>query len=424
MAEKAAISEQEVRIEQKVRSVFKEYRFVLLFLTLLVSSFSVSFFMLATNWYVVDYLNMEAMLGLVFFASSVPRLVFMLIGGVIADRISKAWIMFLSDVTKGVLLFGVIGLLVYDILSIWPLVALSFLFGVLDAFFWPASSAVLPETVKQEQLTRANSIVNMTRQISLIAGPVLAAAMLAFGGYVFIFAITALTLLIAGFIDVLLKRKENEEREVQVQETEGGSVFNSMKEGFQYVKGHSFLVTLMISAVFLNLFFTGPIMLGLPIFAMNVLHGNELTYSYLSGGIAGGMVLGAMLIGILNVQKKRGFISILGIAVLGLFFIGLSVSSNFWMSLTFVILIGMASSAANVPLFAVIQHYTKKEYLGRVMSLTTFAAMGLVPISYLMTSLFIAMNISIEMIMLGSSICLTLVCFTILFKAKALRAID
>lgn len=126
-------------IMEKVPSVFKEYRFVLLFLTTVVSSFSVSFFVVTTNWYIVNYLGLEAMLGLVMFASSVPRLAFMLIGGVIADRLSKPWIMFLSDFTKGILLLGVISLFLFDILSIPFLVILAFLFGVLDAFFYPAS---------------------------------------------------------------------------------------------------------------------------------------------------------------------------------------------------------------------------------------------------------------------------------------------
>ncbi|WP_368505576.1 MFS transporter [Alkalihalophilus sp. As8PL] len=423
MGEASTINETEV---VKVPSVFKEYRFVLLFLTLLVSSFSVSFFMVATNWYVVDYLGLEAMLGIVFFASSVPRLLFMLIGGVIADRMSKAWVMFLSDFLKGVLLLGVIGLLFYDAYTIWPLVALAFVFGVLDAFFWPASSAILPETVKEEQLTRANTVIDMTRQGSMIIGPLLAATMLATGGYVLIFTITAVSLIIAGVIDLLIKKKMPEKREadhskdVQRKET----MIQAIKGGLAYVRQSPFLLALMTSTIFLNFFFSGPLQLGMPLFASRILNGDEVTYAFLNGGIAVGMLLGGVGVGLLNIQRRRGLISILAMSSLGLMFLGFSLSTTFISSMFFIILLGVAISVTNIPLIAVIQSHTKREYLGRVMSLTSFASMGLLPVSYLVTSLFLAIGIAIELIMLVSAVGLAVVCFIILFKAKVLRTAD
>jgi MFS family permease len=124
-------------------SIFKNTSFLFLWMTIFASSLSVSFFMFAINWYIVDYLKLDAMLGVVLVASTVPRLLFMLIGGVIADRMSKAKVMFISDVTKGILLIGIVCLFLFDVLSIWSLVVLGFLFGVLDAFFWPASNSIL-----------------------------------------------------------------------------------------------------------------------------------------------------------------------------------------------------------------------------------------------------------------------------------------
>ncbi|MBU9714363.1 MFS transporter [Evansella tamaricis] len=427
MSEVTVALDKRVQKVPKTPSVFKEYRFVLLFLTLLVSSFSVSFFSLATNWYVVNFLGLEAMLGIVMFASSVPRLVFMLIGGVIADRVSKAWVMFISDFTKGVLLVGIIALLMFDLLAIWPLIVLAFIFGLLDAFFWPASSAILPETVKEEQLTRANSVLNMTRQASMIVGPLLAGIMLAIGGYVLIFGITAATLLIAGIIDLMMKRnmpKEERDSKQSKLGLNGGGMFASIKEGFLYVKNSSFLLALMLSAVFLNLLFSGPFMLGLPIFATHVLEGTEVTYSFLSGGIAGGMVLGSILVGVLNIKKKRGVFSIAGILALAIFCLAFSLSSSFYLNMAFVILIGAASSVANIPLLAVIQHHTEKEYLGRVMSFISFSAMGLMPISFLFTTLLLALSISIDVIMLVSASALIMVSTMIIWKGKGLRMVD
>lgn len=63
--------EQSVK-QQKASSIFLERKFLLLWLTLLASGLSVSFFLFATNWYVVDYLGLEKMLGLVFLPRRFP----------------------------------------------------------------------------------------------------------------------------------------------------------------------------------------------------------------------------------------------------------------------------------------------------------------------------------------------------------------
>lgn len=288
--------EQSVK-QQKASSIFLERKFLLLWLTLLASGLSVSFFLFATNWYVVDYLGLEKMLGLVFFASTVPRLLFMLIGGAIADRISKPWIMFISDVSKGLLLIGVVALLVFDVLSISFLIVLAFLFGILDAFFWPASGSLLPTVVNKEQLTRANSVIDMTKQATMITGPFLAAILLGSGGYIAVFAFISFSLLVAGGIDIIIKnsiKSEDQEKQETFNKNEKNNMFQSIKEGFTYVKQSTFLLSLMSTMIFLNLFFVGPFTIGMPLFARDILSGTEITYSFLNGGLAAGMLLGSL----------------------------------------------------------------------------------------------------------------------------------
>lgn len=418
--------EQSVK-QQKASSIFLERKFLLLWLTLLASGLSVSFFLFATNWYVVDYLGLEKMLGLVFFASTVPRLLFMLIGGAIADRISKPWIMFISDVSKGLLLIGVVALLVFDVLSISFLIVLAFLFGILDAFFWPASGSLLPTVVNKEQLTRANSVIDMTKQATMITGPFLAAILLGSGGYIAVFAFISFSLLVAGGIDIIIKnsiKSEDQEKQEIFNKNEKTNMFQSIKEGFTYVKQSTFLLSLMSTMIFLNLFFVGPFTIGMPLFARDILSGTEITYSFLNGGLAAGMLLGSLSIGLLNIQKKRGLISVLSIMCLSILFILLSLSDSLLVSLPIVILMGVTVACANVPLAAVIQHHTANEYLGRVMSLVTFASMGLVPISYLFTSFLLSISVPIETIMLISSSILCSMTLFVIIKVKSLREVD
>ena len=56
---------------------------------LLFSSFALAFFTFSQTWYIAKTLNLEASLGVVFVALSVPRLIFMIIGGAVADKFPK-----------------------------------------------------------------------------------------------------------------------------------------------------------------------------------------------------------------------------------------------------------------------------------------------------------------------------------------------
>ncbi|MGP4070953.1 MFS transporter [Piscibacillus sp. B03] len=405
-------------------SVFKNVNFLLFVLTFLASSFSVSFFMFTVNWYVVDFLRLEAMLGLVFFASSVPRLMFMLIGGVIADRMNRAWIMFLSDFTKGVLLIGIIALLIFDTLTIWPLIAIALIFGLLDAFFWPASSSMIPTLLKKEQLTRGNSILDTVRNILVVVGPVLAGVIIGFGSYTIMFAIVSIMLFISAFVDWLLKKRLTEDVDLTQSQEKPSTIWESIKEGFVYLKSSPFLLTLMVTIVFLNLFFSGPLQVGLPIFAKNILNGNELTFSTLSAGLAIGMLIGTILVGFLNIQKRRGIVAVGALGGMAIFFTAFSLVENLWINVALVVLMGMTVAFTNVPLSSAIQHHTEKKYIGRVMSLVQFSAMGLIPVSYLLTTLFISIGVSIDQIMLFAALALCLLSFIVLFKAKSLRELD
>ncbi|TFB18886.1 MFS transporter [Filobacillus milosensis] len=412
--------------EKEVSSIFKNKKFLLFVLTFLASSFSVSFFMFTVNWYVVDFLRLEAMLGLVFFASSVPRLMFMLIGGVIADRINRGWIMFLSDFTKGVLLIGVIGLLMFDMLSIWLLIGLALVFGLLDAFFWPASSSMLPTILKKEELTRGNSIVETVRNISIVTGPILAGVIIGFGSYTIMFAIVSGMLLISALVDWILKNKINDEelQDKSANKEKPSSIFSSIKEGLAYLKQSPFLLTLMLTVVFLNLAFAGPLQVGMPIFAKNVLGGDELTFSTLSAGLAIGMLLGTILVGVLNIRKKRGLVAVVSIGGMAIFYTAFSLIGVFWVNVALVVCIGISVSFTNVPLTAAIQHHTEEKYIGRVSSLVQFSAMGLIPISYLITTMFISLGVKIDQIMMYAALTLCVLSAIVLIKAKSLRELD
>ncbi|MEQ6390101.1 MFS transporter [Bacillaceae bacterium S4-13-58] len=412
-----AIQSKQLNVEPRV---WQNKNFLLLWAAGLLSSFGMSVFMFSQSWYVVRVLGLEASIGLIFVASSIPRLIFMLFGGAMADRMSKTKIMWLSDFTRSLIALGIVIWLLYGTVSLWSFVLCAFIFGILDAFFYPAENALIPSIVKKENLTRANSIIQMTNQSSFILGPMIAGIIISWGSYPMVFSTTAFFMLISGIFILTMKIKMNQTDPSD----ESSNILMSIKDGMKYVKQSRFLSTLLVVAVFLNLFMVGPLQMGLPLFVDNVLRGSTMDYSYLEGSLAIGMLVGSIIVGVLNVKKKRGKFMILGLGVSGMSFLMFSMTNNLWLSLIVIILFGSTFPIINIPVISSIQEIVEDNMIGRVMSLVSFASMGLIPVSYVLTSLLLGTGLNITQIMFGGAFLILMFVVVILTKIPILRDFD
>ncbi|WP_408006658.1 MFS transporter [Pseudalkalibacillus sp. A8] len=402
-------------------AIWKNRNFLLLWIAGLCSSFGLSIFMFSQSWYVVEVMNLQASLGLVFIASSIPRVLFMILGGAVADRFNKNVIMFLSDILRALVALALVVWLLLGDVTIWSFVMFALVFGILDAFFWPANGGLLPSLIDKRQLTRANSVIQMTSQSSFIVGPMLAGAIIALGSYVLSFSITAVLLVIAS-IAILLIRIEKKEETSDYKSL--SNLLFSIKEGISYVKQSVFLCSLLLFAVFINLFMVGPLQMGLPLFVKNVIGGNSLDFSYLEGSFAGGMLAGSFLVGILNIRKKRGLVVIFAVLGSGLFFALFSFTEVLWKSLVLIALLGSTFSVINIPIIAAIQSVVKQEMIGRVMSLLSMASLGLVPVSFAITSGVLSFGVDITSIMLTGASLIIVFAILVFMKVPGLRNFD
>lgn len=403
---------------KEIPSMFKNRNFLLLWGAALFSSFGISFFLFSQSWYVVNVLGLEASLGILYIAVSIPRVLFMIISGTVADRYSKTKIMFLSDFIRGLLLIGLVVWFLFGGITLWTFVTFAFFFGILDAFFWAAESAVIPSIVHKENLTRGNSVIQMTNQTSFILAPMLAGIIIAFGNYEVVFATTAVMLIIASALIFLMRvpklRGEIEEKKF----------WKTFKEGVLYVKNSRVLTLVVLTTIFMNLFMVGLMTMGLPLFVKNILGGTVLDFSFLEAGLAIGMLLGSILVGVLNLNRNRGRIGLIALIFGGMAFLGLSFTTELWVSILCLGLFGFALSGSNIPFVAAIQSLIEEKMLGRVMGLISLASMGLIPVSYALTSGVLALGVSIHHIMAFGAILVTFYAAFIYFKFKELREID
>lgn len=398
-------------------SLFQNANFLYLWAATLSSSFALAFFTFSQTWYIVKKLNLEASLGLVFIASSVPRLVFMIVGGALADKFPKKNIMFYSNVIRALLVTTILFWLLMGHITLYTFVGFALCFGLADAFFWSADSSILPELVEKHRLTQANSITQMTNQSSLILGPMLAGIIIKVSSYEVIFSFTIVFLLIAAFL--IQKVRINAAEESGNEQ----NMLSSIKEGILYVKQSTFLTTLLICSAFLNLFLIGPMQIGFPIFVKTVLHGDSLQFSYLEGSVGGGMAIGAIVVGLLNLRHKRGLFCITMLFLSGSAFLLLSFSNTMWHALLFGSIFGATLAMAAIPLMAVIQINVQEEMMGRVMSLLMLSSMGLIPVSYAITSLFLT-KLPILTIMKGGALAVIVFALIVILRVPTVRNFD
>ncbi|QWG47203.1 MFS transporter [Bacillus mycoides] len=405
-------------LEGSGKPLLKNTNFLFLWAATLFSSFALAFFTFSQTWYIAKTLNLEASLGIVFVALSVPRLIFMIIGGALADKFPKKNIMFYSNIIRAILVATILTWFIVGDVTLYTFALFALFFGLADAFFWSADGSILPELVEKSRLTQANSLTQMTNQASVILGPVLGGILIKFTNYETIFSITILLLIIAAILVQKIQFTVPEKNE-----TDKG-MFTSIKEGISYVKESPFLSTFLICSAFLNLFLIGPMQVGFPLFVKNVLHGDSLQFSYLEASVGGGMAIGAVIVGLKNINRRRGLFCIIMMLLSGIFFLAINFSTVLWQALLAGMFYGITIAMAIVPLMAMIQSTVKEEMMGRVMSLLMLSSMGFIPLSYAFTSLALGIGIPIVTVMKSGAIAVIIFVLFVAIRVPVVRKFD
>lgn len=404
--------------EKSLPSLFSNRSFIFLWLSSTASFLALSTYLFAEQWYIITVLEKESLLGIVMMATMVPRVLFMTIGGVWADRFRRSRIMLISSFVRCLLVLGMIFLLQLSLLELWPLIFFALCFGIVDAFFSPANTSLLPSVVAIEALPRSNSVIQSSNQIALFSGPMLGGWILSLGSFSLLFGVIAGFLLLTFLFSSLIKE---EKRPVIVDRS---STKSELKEGFSYVWGMPFLKNMLVILIFINFFFFGPLLMGIPLLVDSVLKGEVLDLSFLQSSYQGGMLAGAILVGILNLRKKRGLTMLVMIGVLGVCLTFLGQIGFLWQGILLLSLIGILSSFINVTLISTIQALSDPNKIGRVMSLVNASSNGLVPLSYAFVSLALVMQFSISDVMLLCGMLILIIATIYLLRSKIIKNVD
>jgi MFS family permease len=172
-----------------------------------------------------------AALGLVLAAHTVPMVVLLLWGGVIADRFPRTLVIQASNLTSALTQGAIAALVITDVAELWMLIALSALHGTVSAASMPALAGIMPSLVPRDELQRANALMSLVRSGLTILGPTVSALLVVGVGPGWALAVDALTwvvsALLLGPVDLPVRERSDDDAGTWAELREGWTFFRS-----------------------------------------------------------------------------------------------------------------------------------------------------------------------------------------------------
>ena len=169
----------------------QEPRFRLLWTAQSFSSIGDSMVLVAVPFAALQIGGSPTAVGLVFAAGLVPRIALMLVGGVWADRLPRQHVMIAADLVRCVGQAAGAFVLLAGVAELWQLALIAAVHGSGAAFFMPAASGYVPETVSPPRLQQANALIGVSRNVFAVVGPALAGLLVYAFGPGWVYAIDA-----------------------------------------------------------------------------------------------------------------------------------------------------------------------------------------------------------------------------------------
>ncbi|OGC82429.1 MAG: hypothetical protein A2W07_03995 [candidate division Zixibacteria bacterium RBG_16_43_9] len=357
-------------------SIFRNLNFFSIWIGQTISVVGDFLYIIALMWWVLEKTGSTAAMATVAICSSLPAIILGPFAGTYVDRVDKRRLLILMDLGRGVLI-AVPGVLYFlNQLQVWHIFVIAAFLSSMSTFFNPALASFLPVIVNKEQLVRANSISQMSSNLSGIIGPALGGALVALFGAGTVMILDALSFFVSVIAIFLVRVKveqvfPSEERKRFLQE---------LMDGLNFIRKESGILGLVVLFSVLN-FFVAPVGVLIPLMVKKILKMGAEGFGVLGSSISVGMVLGSLFLGMIGGVRRKGTFIMIGIVVAGSFLALFGVSESFWTSIFLLGGCGFGFSFANILVPVVFQSKIPHEKQGRVFGTLGTISGGLRPIS-------------------------------------------
>jgi MFS family permease len=381
-----------------------------------ISTLGDQFTMIALPWLVLKLTGDPVALGMAVALMGIPRAILILFGGALVDRHSPKRILMLTKHANTVLL-GALAILVYGgeaRLSV--VLALALGLSLASAFSIPAGTSMLPHAVASPHLQAANGMMMALRQVTMLAGPLLAGLLFALAGdgsdgpqhmrgLALAFGVDCVSFAVSAW--TLSKVVPRPFTPAAPQ-----PVLRSVVDGLAAVWRDTLLRTCFFYWGLCACLIGGVMQVALPLLASTRLHG-AATLGLLMGAHGAGTLLGMAASGIVGRRRPgRRNAGNLGMTLLlidglgGLLLMPLGAITAGWQGVLINVAIGGLGGFVQVAVFTWIQQRVPRELLGRTMSLFMFIFMGLAPLAAAVAG-WVASRVALPVLFGGAGLCLT-----------------
>ena len=313
-------------------------------------------------------------LSIVMAAQMGPMVLFMLFGGVLADRFPRALVVGISDIFLSgfVILNGV--MLIQGSATVLSLAVIAFISGSLNALWWPAFAGLIPEIVAEDDLQSANSVVGLGANAANIAGTVAGGIIVAGIGAGWALVADGISFFVAGML-VFTLRSFGKTRE---QTEHSPTVFQDLAHGWKEFSSRSWVVAVVAGYAIIAMIFESVFAVVGPVHAEEVLGGPK-PWSWILAALSAGMVAGVLVS--MKVRPRHPLVIGLG-AQLGVVIWIFTMGVTNWIPLIMVsaFFAGIALDFFMVLWQTAMQTNIPRESLSRVTSYDAFGSLALAPL--------------------------------------------
>jgi predicted MFS family arabinose efflux permease len=331
----------------------------------------------AQGWLIYRLSHSAFLLALDQFLAGIPIFLLSLIGGVVADRTERRKILLISQYIQ-MACAGVLTLLVAtEIVRVWQILFLSFVAGVAQSFGGPAYQALIPTLVDREDMPNAIALNSIQFNLAVTVGPALAGITLARLGEKWCFGLNALSFL-APVVSLLIISARF------VPETTKESMFNSLKQGIQFLRQQGSMEALIVLA-FCMTALSMPMRTYIPVFVKDIFQRGPETYGNLLSLMGVGSICGSLGVAGLGNIRNKGRFALSMLICLGLSISGFALSRFLTLSYVMLVVVGASMMAVFATMTSLVQLITTNQMRGRVMSVYNCAFRGGMPMGNLAT---------------------------------------
>jgi MFS family permease len=358
---------------------------------------------IAMRWLVYRLTKSELMLGIVGFVSDIPLFFLVPFAGVLADRLKRHQILFVTQGLAAIQAAVLALLVITDSVAVWHVVLLGGILGIISAFDITARQAFIVDIIEnREDLPNAIALNSFIFNGALLIGPAVAGILIAVVGEGPCFAINSLSYLTV--LAALLLMNIPEKKFSSITLSFKASIIEGAAYTFSSVPIRSILM--FVAAVS---FVAASYPLLMPVYAEDVLQGGPRVFGYLMSATGVGALAGAILLASRNNLKGLGEMIVIAAILYGVGYFVLALSNALSISLIIALVLGFSLMMQMASSNTIVQSIVDDQKRGRVLSLFVMARRGIESLGSLLFGAIAALVGTPGTLMIAGTLCLVAV---------------